>query len=134
MSYLFILCIEMLAIKMRSDPGVKGNLRHLLDIYVDDPTVFLKPNDTNFQNTIQLLNSFYKLSGLKISVTKTSAVWFGSECASNIQLSPDLKINWSKIFTLLGINFDNKLENMQSNFNDKLDKIEKLLSKWSIDI
>ena len=134
-SYLFILCIEILAIKMRSDPGVKGfklgNLIHLLEIYADDLTVFLEPNDTNLRNTIQLLNSFYKLSGLKISVTKTSAVWFGSECASNVQLCPDLKLKWSKTFTLLGINFDNKLENMQSNFDDKLDKIEKLLCTWS---
>ena len=75
--------------------------------------------------------TFYKLSGLKISVTKTSAVWFGSECASNVQLCPDLKLKWSKTFTLLGINFDNKLVNMQSNFNDKLDKVEKLLCNWS---
>ena len=36
-----------------------------------------------------------------------------------------------KEFELLGIKFDNNLEKMNVNFEDKIEKIEKLLSHWS---
>ena len=50
-SYLFIICLEILAIRLRGDPNIVGfsvnNLQHLLEIYADDLTVFLKPSSTN---------------------------------------------------------------------------------------
>ena len=86
-SYLFILCIEILAIKIRSSSDIEGfkvgNLQHLLEIYADDLTVFLQPDSKNLRNTIETLNNFYELSGLKISVKKTTAVWFGKNHDSN---------------------------------------------------
>ena len=134
-SYLFILCIEILAIKMRNDPQITGfkigNMRHLLEIYADDLTVFLEPNSENLHKTLDVLNSFYKLSGLKISVNKTSAVWFGKNHDSNVKLCPELGLKWSKTFKLLGLNFDNNLEKMESNFEEKINKIKKLLFTWS---
>ena len=78
-----------------------------------------------------VLTSFYKLSGLKVSVSKTTAVWFGSKYDSNQKLCPDLNLQWAKTFTLLGIKFDNALQNMSNNFNDKISKIERLLSDWA---
>ena len=107
------------------------SFRHLLEIYADDLSVFLEPNSDNLRNTINILSSFYELSGLKISVKKTSAIWFGKNHDSNIKLCPDLNLNWAKSFTLLGINFDNNLSNMQTNFNNKVEKVEKMLSSWS---
>ena len=135
-SYLFILCIEILALKLRSsESGIEGfkvgNLRHLLEIYADDLSIFLEPNSINLRNTINALTSFYKLSGLKISVKKTTAVWFGINHDSQTKLCPDINLKWSKSFSLLGINFDNNLEKMQDNFEIKFQKIEKLLSNWS---
>ena len=134
-SYLFIMCLEILALKMRADPQIRGfkigNMRHLLEIYADDLTVFLDPSSDCLYKTIKVLQGFYKLSGLKISVKKTCAVWFGKNHDSNIELCPELGLKWSKSFTLLGITFDNNLEKMQSNFNEKIDKIEKLLFTWS---
>ena len=75
-SYLFILCIEILALKLRSTgSGIEGfkvgNLRHLLEIYADDLTVFLEPSSVNLRNTITVLTNFFKISGLKISLKKT---------------------------------------------------------------
>ena len=132
---MFILCIEILAHKLRSDPKIRHfsfqNISHLLEIYADDMTIFLHPTSENLRNTINVLDSFFSLSGLKISVTKTKAIWFGSNHNSNLKLCPDLTLKWVKEFTLLGINFDNNLTNMQSNFDDNIEKVEKLLSHWS---
>ena len=72
-SYLFILCIEILAHKLRTDPSIKGfscqEIAHLLEIYADDMTIFLHPTSNNLRNTISVLDNFLSLSGLKISVT-----------------------------------------------------------------
>ena len=108
-----------------------GNIRHLLEIYADDLTAFLEPNSLNLRNFITILSNFQKLSGLKINLSKTKAVWFGKEYNSTMKLCPDLKLEWAKDFTLLGIKFDNYLQNMESNFLEKFEKIEKLLSSWS---
>ena len=145
-SYLFILCIEILAHKLRSDVNVEGielhedregienrdnDIKHLIEIYADDLTAFLKPSSKNLRSVVSILECFFKLSGLKISMQKTKAVWFGSKIGSNEILCPDLELKWVTKFTLLGIEFDNALEQMNKNFNDKIDIIEKMLNNWS---
>ena len=134
-SFLFILCIEILAHKLRSDTTIEGfkigPLSHLMEIYADDLTLFLEPTDANLRKVLSHLTNFYKISGLKISVSKTKAIWFGNQHASDIVLCPDLNLKWVKTFTLLGINFDNNLSDMNSNFRNKVDAISKLLTNWS---
>ena len=102
-----------------------------MEIYADDMTLFLEPSDNNLRSVIRVLSDFYKLSGLKISCSKTKAVWFGSAHDSNQQLCHDLGLKWVRSFTLLGIKFDNALINMKSNFDEKIEDIEKMLSNWS---
>ena len=133
--YLFILSMEILAHKLRKDENVKGfeiddGLSHLLEIYADDLTLFLSPKAENLRRVLEILEGFFRLSGLKISVSKTKAVWFGSDYNTGLKLCPDLNLEWVKTFTLLGIKFDNNLERMESNFAVKLEIIEKLLANW----
>ena len=132
--YLFILSIEILAHKLREDNTVKGfevdNMAHLLEIYADDLTLYLSPKADNLRRVIEILERFHRISGLKISVSKTKAVWFGSDYNSNIKLCPDLDLKWVRNFTLLGINFNNNLIGMESNFNQKLETIDKMLASW----
>ena len=132
--YLFIISIEFLAHKLREEKDVEGfqveNISHLLEIYADDLSLFLNPKEKSLRKVIEILNDFYKISGLKISVSKTKAVWFGSNFNSDIMLCPDLKLEWVKTFTLLGIDFTNNLVNMESNFIKKLAQVEKLLGGW----
>ena len=149
-SYLFILCIEILAHKLRTDRNIEGfhvteneddlgydvledevALKHLLEIYADDLTIYMKPSSQNLCNVVNNLTNFYKLSGLKISVTKTKAVWFGSRSNSGEVLCPDLNLKWVAKFTLLGIEFDSSLEEMKTNFSEKIEKMEKVFSNWS---
>jgi hypothetical protein len=133
-SYLFILSIEMLAHKLRHDQRVAGfeigNQSHLLEIYADDMTIFLRPDSDNLRTVVEILDSFYNLSGLKISVGKTKAIWFGANYNSSTKLCPDINLVWVKDFTLLGINFDNNLDKMENNFWDKIENIEKMLACW----
>ena len=63
-------------------------------------------------------------------MSKSKAIWFGSEINSNVRLLPHLGLLWSKTFTLLGLEFDNALLNMEKNIADKLKTIEKLLNSW----
>ena len=90
-----------------------------MEIYADDLSLFLEPYDDNLRNAIKVLSDFFKLSGLKISVTKTKAVWFGSKYDSNDKLCHDLQLKWVKSFTLLGIDFDSGLLKMGANFDKK---------------
>ena len=133
-SYLFIICIEILAHKLRSDKEIQGfqieNLTHILELYADDCSIFLQPTDKDLRKAMETLDNFYKLSGLKISVSKTKAIWFGKGAKNNFTLCPDLQLDWDSKFKLLGIDFDNNLENMDSNFESKLKEINKILSCW----
>ena len=134
-SYLFIICIEILAHKLRNDTSVRGfeinnDLSHLLELYADDLTIFLTPNSSNLRRVIDILDQFYKISGLKISLSKTKAVWFGTNFNNPQKLCPELPLQWSQNFSLLGIEFNNNLEGMEKNFNEKLEKLGKMLSCW----
>ena len=129
------ICIEILAIKLRSDPQVKGfkmneNLHHLLELYADDCTIFLQPCSVNLRNTIRILDNFYKLSGLKISVTKTKAIWFGTSVEKLDNICTDLNLDWVQNFRLLGVDFDKNLENMAENYTNKVGEIKKVLNSW----
>ena len=133
-SYLFILCIEILAHKLRGEEHIEGfelkdeeegnenvdndidnTTNHLLEIYADDLTIFMKPSSDNLRGVINILNSFFRVSGLKVSPSKTKAVWFGSRYGSNEILCPDLGLKWVQKFTLLDIEFDGALNDMQKN-------------------
>ena len=46
------------------------------------------------------------------------------------QLSHDLGLKWVKKFTLLGITFNSKLEDLQVNFEEKILKTQSLIAKW----
>ena len=99
-------------------------------MYADDCTIFLEPTDRNLRNALETLNSFFKISGLKISVTKTKAIWFGKGFPNDQRLCPDLTLDWVSQFRLLGVDFDSNLENMECNFDSKIKDIEKLLNCW----
>ena len=133
-SFLFIICIEILAHKLRTDGNIKGfeigNRSHLIEAYADDISIFLMPDEDNLRATLVTLRNFYKLSGLAINIEKTNAVWFGSGYNSNIKLCPDFKLEWAKSFKLLGITFDSYLQNMEQNFYNKMKEIKKVLGSW----
>ena len=134
-SYLFIICIEILAHKLRSDGNIDNfkleNLSHALELYADDCTIFLEPNEQSLRLTITTLDNFFKLSGLKISVSKTKAIWFGAGSSNAPPICPDLNLDWDSKFRLLGIDFQNNLLGMECNYVNKIKEIKQLFNSWT---
>ena len=148
---LFVLSVEILAHKLRQDAHLlpfnfngndngngngnnarngNDNMRHIIDLYADDSTLYLHPTNDNLKRALSIIKSFYELSLLKINVSKTKAVWFGREHNSNIRFCEEDNLDWDTSFKLLGITFDNNLEKMDENFFEKIKEMEKVLNSW----
>ena len=133
-SYLFIICIEILAHKLRTEKKVQGfqmgQVSHKLELFADDCSIFLQPKSENLRNTMKVLSDFYHLSGLKISTMKTKAIWFGDGYNNTEKLCPDLNLDWDTEFKLLGLVFDGNLSRMDRNIDPEINEIRKLFNCW----
>ena len=132
--YLFILCVEILALKIRKEKAVKGfrlgDFEQKLDFYADDLTAYLDGSKSSLENIICILDKFRDLSGLKINLSKCKAVWIGKNRFSNMKLCEDLNLIWTDKFKLLGVDFDSDLALMDENFKNKIQEINKLFNCW----
>ena len=104
--YLFILCAEILSIKIRSEPTVKGiNLfgnELKLSQFADDTNLFCA-DLTSVEKAFNIVNDFGKMAGLRLNVKKTKAIWLGKW--ANKKINP-LKIKWMRSpVKILGIHF-----------------------------
>ena len=73
------------------------------------------------------------MSGLKINVDKTRALWIGSSCGSSETLCDELALDWSQEpLKILGVTFSPLVFNI-SDLNSKeiLVKIKNILNQWS---
>ena len=131
---LFLLAIEILCIKLRTCPNLDWfsveNINVLLSLYADDVSIFLDYTDRNLRATIEILERFFRLSGLQIQKKKTQAVVFGSVPQGNIRLCPDISLRWDQDFELLGIKFDAMLEKMDRNIKEKLLEMDNIINNW----
>ena len=132
--YLFIICVEILALRIRKDSSVKGfklgNFEQKLDFYADDLTAYLDGSESSLRSIVHILDQFQQISGLKINLSKCKAVLIGKLRFLDIQLCDDLQLIWTDKFRLLGIDFDSDLAQMDTNFRTKLQDIGKLYNCW----
>lgn len=109
--YLFILCAEILAIKLRTNSNIQGlksvNIENKLSQFADDTAIILDGSEISLKETMKELKHFGEISGLKINFSKTQVVWIGSMKFSKKILCPELNLAWGKnTFTYLGIDFN----------------------------
>ena len=131
--YLFVIAIEILAIAIRNQENIKGirisGLETKLLQFADDTTAILADLNSA-QAMLKLLNDFEKVSGLKLNVMKTEAMWIGS--LQSCEEEP-LGIRWKKCVKFLGIlkfiTYDVKLL-VEKNFKQRLKKITNLTNLW----
>ena len=135
--YLFILCAEILAIKIKNNKKIKGikfnNKVFILTQYADDTSVILDGSEESLNETLSELEKYAKFSGLKVNFTKTHVVWIGSKKYSTDSIKTKWKLNWGvDRFKLLGITFDTDLDKMLTlNFTDKISKIKTKIDYWN---
>ena len=140
-AYLFILCTEILAHKLRcahSDLGFQFNIGSiLLEMYADDLTIYLKVDENdmnglkkNIEIILKTIEGFRGISNLSANLDKTWAVPFGNLYNKEINICNDIGIRWTRNFKLLGITLNSNLEINQEHIDSYIIGISKVLNNW----
>ena len=136
---LFVLVVELLAIKIRKRDDIKGVLRDsvlqdnlkLLQ-YADDMTLLLK-NEADLNVCLGEIDTFSKISGLKLNKKKSVGLWIGQ---SKNNPEGEEGISWAKVennIKILGIYFNANLEasKIPHNWTGKVEDIKLSVQRWS---
>ena len=132
-AFLFIMVVELLAIRIRKDENVNGipisDKSVKISQLADDTTCFVS-DLLSVKQILDILDNFYKCAGLKVNVNKTSAMYIGS--LQGCKHYP-YGLNWiNGPFQSLGVVFtSNEHENYMLNYKDKINTLRNLLIMWS---
>ena len=132
----FLLVIEMMASAIRQNDNVKGfvvnNQEIKTSLLADDTVCFLDGSVKFFDNLFETLKVFSKLSGCKINLSKTEAIWIGSKRGCTNFPASEYGITWkTNQFKYLGIIFSlNRNLLFDLNYKKKLKQIEQLVNCW----
>ena len=135
--YLFILCAEILSIRIRNNENIKGikidNTEFKFSQYADDASAFLDGSKTSLEQTLEELEKFAEISGLKTNFDKTQVVWIGAKKYSIDSIKTRWKLSWgANNFKLLGITFDVDLNIIiKENYYNKIKQIKNSLKVWN---
>ena len=77
-----------------------------LSQYADDTTLILDGSEKSLSEALRILESFEKVSGLRLNSKKTEALWIGSCAGKSEKLHPEKDFNWqNKKVKALGVHF-----------------------------
>ena len=131
---LFILVVEVMAVKIRSSDSIRGvSLNNIgksikLKQYADDATLILK-DMTSIDYAIRCISEFGELSGLRLNIQKTEGILLGSLKNSKKSVSGISFTN--KAVRCLGVYIGHDYnECYLKNWTDKLDFFEQTLERW----
>ena len=134
--YFFILCVKVLAEKIRNTKDIKGIFVHQNEIkisqYADDTTLILDGSKKSLTLSLQVMERFKTASGLKLNNKKTEVLWIGANTGRDEILCPEKKLKWVKgKVKALGVWFstDPKVT-MEANYSDRLAKVNECLGSW----
>ncbi|KAL9964972.1 hypothetical protein ACROYT_G028690 [Oculina patagonica] len=135
--YLFIICLEILAINVRLNENIKGIIvdkeEIKLEIFADDLTSFLRDR-TSLNALFETIDCFSSCSGLKVNYEKTEAMWLGNHNPNPPTLAScsDRNITVKKVVKILGIHFTyNQILWKKLNFDEVLKSISEKLHFWN---
>ena len=130
--FLFILTAELMSNKIRQSDNVKGinlcNHEVKLSQFADDTNLFCA-DVGSVEEALIILGEFGKISGLRLNIEKTKAMWLG-KWANN--RNKPLSLKWVHCPTrFLGIylSYDSK-GNDELNFKIKIQKLQTNLDIW----
>ena len=128
----YILCVEVLAAKIRSTPAIEGFLLpgargkcFKVGQYADDITGFLK-NLNSLRVLLNTISVYERGSGAKLNRSKSEAMWVGSwrDC-----FDQPFGLTWVKKMKILGV-FFGVIDVPRDNWEPKLSKLDKMLTLW----
>ena len=130
----FILCLEILFITVRSDENIKGmkieNNELKLTAYADDASYFMK-DKMSAGNLLKTIENFSKVSGLEVNRSKSECLILSFEMNLNEYSENFLGIPVVENLKILGhYHGKSKLVCNFHNFYSKLDKMSKIFNIW----
>ena len=132
-AYIFILCAELLAQRIRSEESIIGlsiaNVHFKILQFADD-TVLILNNIESLRGCLSILNDFALYSGLRLNTSKSEVFALGNKDDVPGLSRLGLKITKGAI-RYLGIWFEKDVKEMEyKNFRHRLEKIKNLLRLW----
>ncbi|GJX53244.1 RNA-directed DNA polymerase, eukaryota, reverse transcriptase zinc-binding domain protein [Tanacetum coccineum] len=113
--------------------GTSGfNLSHLF--YADDVVITTDWNSNDLSNIIQILNDFYKASGLKINISKSNIYGVGVSMEDLVIMARSIGCAAGSLpLIYLGLPIGTNMNNL-SNWNTLVDKFKAKLSRWKANL
>ena len=136
-SILFNCVIELLVIKIRKNPKIKGisidNHKVLLSLFADDLSMLIEFTEASWSEAVHEFSDFEGLTGMLISYEKLQIYHLGAIKNSNVKFYSHKKLVWSNLpVNLLGIVIsNNQQETYNLNIEPLIVKAQAILHKWS---
>ena len=129
---LYILCVQVLACKIRASNDIEGfllrgarGLQFKVDQYADDTTSYVK-NVVSLNNLFREIQLYERGEGAKLNISKTEAMWLGSW---KDRLDQPLGLQWVNTMKILGVVFGT-VPVERDNWEPRLSKLDSCLSLW----
>ena len=124
---IFVLAIELLAIKVRSTKAIQGvsigETEIKLSGYADDFNHFLR-DIVSMKKILEVLERFGIISGLKCNISKCEAMVLGKGKPEDVKYNGE-SIRWVDKMKITGITFGNdRVHNMNENFKPAIEKVK----------
>ena len=138
---LFILVVELLAIKIRNDNNIKGILDHTntafqsetkLIMYADDMSLILKNNNC-LAKALKIIEEFSTFSGLLLNRNKSLGMWLGNNVDQEVETENLKWLEDKDNMKILGVYFNRKSEAslLRDNWDKRKEEIEQSISSWN---
>ena len=136
---LFVLTLELLSIKIREEPEIEGlsfdkfNMQTVptkILQYCDDTTLVLK-SEESLKKALEIIEFFFKVSGLKLNKSKSIAIGIGSLKDSHGSPCNLLWKSKKDLIKILGIYFNANKEasDIEDNWIPKINKMNEIATK-----
>ena len=100
--------------------------------YADDTTIFLNGSRESFFATLEVLESFGQLSGLRENYEKPKAMWIGTYRHNHRIKEEDKDIEWPDKIKARSVWFTLDAERSQLlNYKERSEKMSKIINDWS---
>lgn len=134
--FLFNICYEILAIKIRENEKIKGitinDLEHKISMFADDLTLFVQFEEESFCEVVKCIDSFRDFSGIAVNYDKTSMYRIGSIKNSNAKLYTNKPFLWTNNpISILGVMVSNDSDSLlMLNYAPVFDKVSQVCQTW----